>query len=429
MNYDETIEFLYDQFPEYQKVGNVAYKPGLGNIVGFDEYLGHPHTSYKCIHVAGTNGKGSVSHSLAAVLQANGYKVGLYTSPHLKNFTERIRVDGQEVTRDFVCQFVERNFDYLRQHSLSFFEVTTGMAFEYFKCQNVDYAVFEVGLGGRLDSTNVITPVLSVITNIGLDHTAMLGNTLAEIAAEKGGIIKPQVPVVVGERDAETDTVFERIAQKQNAEIWFAPDYFSVVESVENEEFAQFKIVDKNGNRSVVRYSLTGLCQQKNVVTVLTCVEALRKAGVLLRDADVADGLRNVQSLTKLVGRWQKIASDPTVIIDTGHNAHAVRYVAEQLRQCAARYEAVHIVWGMSSDKHPENVLRLLPQNAHYYFTQADTHRAVPADDLCAIGNSLGMDCRAFASVREAYDAARRSATPRDMILVGGSNFVVAEIL
>lgn len=429
MNYDEILDFLYKQFPEYQKVGNKAYKVGLENIKAFDDYLGNPHLCYKCIHVAGTNGKGSVSHSIAAVLQSAGYKVGLYTSPHIKNFTERIRVNGEEVARDFVCDFVNRHFDFMKDKSLSFFEVTTAMAFEYFKFQNVDFAIIEVGLGGRLDSTNIITPILSVITNIGFDHMAILGNSLAEIAKEKAGIIKNQIPIVIGERNTETDSVFEAKASENNSKIIFAQDRFRIAKYTECEEKIHFKIFDKECMFYDIKFPLSGYCQTKNIITILATIEQLLLQNIEISFESQISGLENVAELTHLVGRWQKISDNPTTIIDTGHNTHAVKYVAEQLGKYSQQYEKVHIVWGMSNDKHPENVLQMMPRNAQYYFTQAESERAVKSDELLAIGQSLNIECEAYKTVKDAYNAARSAASPSDLIFVGGSFFVVAEIL
>ena len=428
-SYDQILNDIYNRFPVYQKVGAVALKPGLGNIQAIMQRLDNPYDKYRTIHVAGTNGKGSVSHTLAAILQSAGYVTGLFTSPHLVDFRERIRVDGCMITKEDVVGFMDRNDMFLNSLSPSFFEITTAMAFDYFQRVGVDVAVIEVGLGGRLDSTNVITPDLSVITNIGLEHTQYLGDTLAKIASEKAGIIKPGRPVVIGERHPETDPVFASKAEEAGSSISFAQDVVHLLDHRVQDDMLCADIEHVSGEKFSVKYSLTGLCQTRNILTVLAAVDELRAAGYVIPDQAVAEGLANVQNLTGLVGRWQKIASRPDVIIDTGHNAHGVRLLAQQLEECRSQYIHTHIVWGMCNDKEPEKVMALLPRHARYYFTQAAIDRATPASELYEIGLSLGLDCHFYPTVAQAVSRARRNAEPADLVFIGGSNFVVAEAL
>lgn len=431
MTYEKILEDIYNRFPVYQQVGAVALKPGLGNILRIDERLGHPHHKFKTIHVAGTNGKGSVSHTLAAILQSAGYVTGLFTSPHLVDFRERIRIDGCMIPKECVVEFMDRNDMFLNDLQPSFFEITTAMALDYFERVGVDVAVIEVGLGGRLDSTNIITPDLSVITNIGLEHTQYLGDTLGKIAGEKAGIIKPGVPVVIGERNPETDPVFIAKAQEQGSEIFFAEDMAKVLSHKEDkgQMVAQVEHAGQQPAREH-RFSLTGLCQTRNLLTVLAAVDVLKKQGYDITELDIREGMADVQGLTGLMGRWQKIGMRPDIIVDTGHNAHGVKILSEQLEEQFSKYIHVHIVWGMCNDKEPEKVLSLLPRDARYYFTQANnTRRATPASELYEIGQKLGLNCHFYPTVAQAMDRARRYAEPADLIFVGGSNFIVGEVI
>lgn len=431
MTYEKILEDIYNRFPVYQQVGAVALKPGLGNILRIDERLGHPHHKFKTIHVAGTNGKGSVSHTLAAILQSAGYVTGLFTSPHLVDFRERIRIDGCMIPKECVVEFMDRNDMFLNDLQPSFFEITTAMALDYFERVGVDVAVIEVGLGGRLDSTNIITPDLSVITNIGLEHTQYLGDTLGKIAGEKAGIIKPGVPVVIGERNPETDPVFIAKAQEQGSEIFFAEDMAKILSHKEDkgQMVAQVEHAGQQPAREH-RFSLTGLCQTRNLLTVLAAVDVLKKQGYDITELDIREGMADVQGLTGLMGRWQKIGMRPDIIVDTGHNAHGVKILAEQLEEQFSKYIHVHIVWGMCNDKEPEKVLSLLPRDARYYFTQANnTRRATPASELYEIGQKLGLNCHFYPTVTQAMDRARRYAEPADLIFVGGSNFIVGEVI
>lgn len=400
MNYGETLEYLYAKTPMYQKKGDVAYKEGLDNILRLDGIFGHPHHAYKTIHIAGTNGKGSVSHTLAAILQSAGYKTGLYTSPHLKDFSERIRVNGKPVDKHFVSRFVEKAKPYIEEIKPSFFEITTIMAFEWFRRQKVDVAVIETGLGGRLDSTNIIRPVLSIITNVSMDHVNLLGNTIEKIAAEKAGIIKEGIPVVVGEADETTRPIYE--AKSPN--IIFAEDF-------------EYPDVD---------YELKGYCQAKNKRTIQAALEVLRLEFDLNREA-VENGFAHVVELTGLQGRWQKLGDNPAIIADTGHNEGAIKYISEQLIDYDC--DTLRIVFGMVNDKDVSTVLSLMPKHAVYYFTAAGIERALPAEDLKNIAQAYGLSGKSYATVKEAYTAAKKDASAQDLIFVGGSNFVVAEIL
>ena len=426
MTYSEAIQYLYDSAPAFHLVGADAYKPGLDNVLALMEQFGNPHTKFRSIHVAGTNGKGSTSHLIAAVLQTAGYKVGLYTSPHLVDFRERIRINGQPIPKEKVVAFAERILDFRFQISgfkYSFFELTTALAFDYFAREQVDIAVVEVGLGGRLDATNIITPLVSVITNIGFDHTEFLGHTLKDIAREKAGIIKPGVPCVIGETDPETEPVFIEAA-KQNGlwgeglettdcRIWFAD---------------QCGYMRKRRQREAPECQLKGLYQDKNQQTAYIALQVLRNYTpytLHLTPYTISEGFANVGTLTGLRGRWEVLRDKPLTICDTGHNSHGIKYVAEQLRALNIKHSTLHIVFGMVNDKDIDIVLNLLPKDAQYYFTQAKTHRAIPASEL-QVKFGAGQ---AFPTVIEAVQAAQKEATDEDIIFIGGSNYVVGEAL
>lgn len=406
MTYTEAIDYLYAHAPMFQAHGRRAYKSGLDTTLALDAHFGHPHRAYRTIHIAGTNGKGSTSHLLASVLQCAGYKVGLYTSPHLRDFCERIRVDGAAIPHERVAAFVADHRSLIDTLQPSFFEITTALAFLYFAERQVDVAVIEVGLGGRLDCTNIITPALSIITNISLDHTDILGDTIEKIAAEKAGIIKQRVPVVVGETQAETAPIF--VAQAANAH---APIIFA----------------DQLPRTALPLCALHGHYQAKNLKTVLAAIEQLQQCGFDIAPQAIADGLLQVVERTHLQGRWQTLSENPTIICDTGHNAGGIRYVVEQLRQ--QKYEHLHIVFGMVKDKNIDAVLQMLPREATYYFTQAHIPRALDATLLQQQALSYGLCGSAYSDTRSALDAARRTATPDDLIFVGGSNYVIAEII
>lgn len=393
----------------FQQVGAGAYKEGLENTRALDAHFRHPHEHFHSLHIAGTNGKGSCSHTLAAILQSAGYRVGLYTSPHLVDFRERIRVNGQPISEDYVIRFVEEERAFFEPLSPSFFELTTAMAFKYFAVEKVDVAVVEVGLGGRLDCTNIIHPDLCIITNISLDHTQFLGHTLAQIAGEKAGIIKPGIPVVIGETTPETRPVFYQKAQEEGAPIHWAEE-----EGHEN---------DYPG----LSFELKGLYQEKNRRTLLTALPILKEIGYRLTENDIRQGFAHVVELTGLMGRWQKLQDSPTLICDTGHNTGGIAYIAQQLR--AQPCHRLHIVLGMVNDKDIRGVLALLPHEADYYFTQASVKRALPADELARLGTEAGLKGEAFANVPAAVRAAQKRSLPEDLIFVGGSTFVVADLL
>ncbi|MBR3733784.1 MAG: bifunctional folylpolyglutamate synthase/dihydrofolate synthase [Bacteroidaceae bacterium] len=425
MNYRETIQYLYDCVPMFQNVGAQGYKEGLANTLALDEHLGHPHRNYRTIHVAGTNGKGSCSHTIAAILQSAGYKVGLYTSPHLVDFRERIRVNGQMISEDYVVRFVAEQRPFFEPLQPSFFEVTTAMAFKYFEEQRVDIAVIEVGLGGRLDCTNIITPILSVITNISFDHTQFLGHTLAAIAAEKAGIIKAGVPVIVGETNAETKPVFLAKAEEVNAPIVFAEDSGEILSF--EQDFAHATLLYNTRTMSELRGELCGYCQEKNTNTVLHALTALRQAGLRFEEPDVRRGFAHVCELTGLMGRWQRLSTSPTVICDTGHNEGGFAYIVRQLE--AQPCHTMRIVFGMVSDKDVTTILAMLPKNAVYYFTQASVKRALSADDMRQKAALCGLSGHSYPTVSEAYNAALSDAEADDFVYVGGSSYVVADLL
>lgn len=407
MTYQQTIDYLFHVTPVFEKVGAGAYKEGLSNTWAMDEHFGHPHRQFNTIHVAGTNGKGSCSHTIAAILQSAGYKVGLYTSPHLVDFRERIRVNGLMVSEEYVIDFVENERAFFEPLHPSFFELTTAMAFKYFAEQHVDIAVIEVGLGGRLDCTNIITPVLSIITNISFDHTQFLGNTLAEIAAEKAGIIKQGVPVVVGETTPETLPVFKAKAQEVHAPLNLAEQY---------EPDCDFD------------FELKGSYQDKNKRTILCAMHCLQE---LLEMEDVhgaiAQGMAHVCELTGLVGRWQTLRQQPLVVCDTGHNVGGWTYLSEQIK--AQKCRQLRIVFGMVDDKDINTVMEMLPKDAVYYFTQASTHRAIPVGKVMEYATSHGLRGNGFNNVKDAYHQALQDASTEDFIFVGGSSYVVADLL
>ncbi|MCF0255929.1 bifunctional folylpolyglutamate synthase/dihydrofolate synthase [Bacteroides heparinolyticus] len=408
MDYQDTLTYLYNSTPMFQQVGGSAYKEGLENTLALDEHFGHPHRKFRTIHVAGTNGKGSCSHTIAAILQEAGYSVGLYTSPHLVDFRERVRVNGQPIPEEYVIRFVEEERCFFEPLHPSFFELTTAMAFRYFADVEIDVAVIEVGLGGRLDCTNIIHPDLCIITNISLDHTQFLGNTLPQIAREKAGIIKSGIPVVIGETTPETKSVFQKRAGEVNAPIYFA---------------------EENGREDYpgIEYELKGLYQKKNSRTILTALPLLKEAGYRLDEQSVRRGFAHVTELTGLMGRWQKLQNHPTLICDTGHNVGGITYIVEQLKQQA--FHNLHIIIGMVNDKDIQGVLALLPEDAIYYFTQASVKRALPANDLQKLAESAGLKGNCYPDVPSAVRAAQEKSLPEDFIFVGGSSFIVADLL
>ena len=405
MTYQDTLNWMFSQLPMYQRQGKTAFKKDLSNTLKLAEHLNNPENKFKSVHVAGTNGKGSTSHILASVLQEAGYKVGLYTSPHLKDFRERIKINGQEVSKHFVIGFIKRNKGFFEANKLSFFEMTVGMAFDYFAKQNVDIAVVEVGLGGRLDSTNIVTPEVSIITNIGLDHTQFLGDTLEAIAFEKGGIIKPNIPVVIGETQKETAPVFKSLAKSCDSEILFADQLVS----------------------EVYKSDLIGSYQSKNIKTVVQTVKQLQGKGFKISKKNIKQGLLKVVKNTGLLGRWQILKERPKVVCDTGHNREGLIYVMQQLSN--ETFESLHIVFGVVNDKDLRSILDLLPKKATYYFCKPNIPRGLDAEELQQTFSSYKLKGRAYKSVNEAYNSALNNARKDDFIYVGGSTFVVAEII
>lgn len=424
MNYQETLTYLYNSAPLFQQVGSAAYKEGLENTYTLDEYFGHPHRRFRTIHIAGTNGKGSCSHTLAAILQSAGYRVGLYTSPHLVDFRERIRINGTPVSQQFVIEFVEKHRHFFEPLHPSFFELTTAMAFLYFAEQAVDIAVIEVGLGGRLDCTNIIQPDLSLITNISFDHVQFLGNTLAQIAGEKAGIIKPHTPVVIGETTPETKPVFLDKALSVDAPIIFAEEEHLLYNASHE---ANGNYLYQTADYADLKGELGGLCQEKNTNTLLSALRQLKQTGYRFSETDVRNGFAHVCELTGLQGRWQRLANHPTVICDTGHNVGGIRYIAEQLSR--QHYDRLRIVIGMVNDKDIRGVLALLPTDASYYFTQASVKRALPAEEVQKQASAFGLKGNAYPNVKIALKEALAQSGPQDLIFIGGSSFIVADLL
>ncbi len=424
MNYQETLNYLYNSTPVFEHVGAVAYKEGLQNTLALDKHFNHPHANFKTIHIAGTNGKGSCSHSLASILQEAGYKVGLYTSPHLVDFRERIRVNGQCISKERVVKFVKDERKFFEPLHPSFFELTTALAFKYFDEQKVDIAIIEVGLGGRLDCTNIISPILSIITNISFDHTQFLGDTLAKIAAEKAGIIKKGVPVIIGEANEETRPVFQSKANEVNSVIVFAEDNAIVTSSS--------PIVDGGrrynlSNNSTLVGELSGDYQERNMNTILCACNILKQMNIIKNDDIIAKGLTNICKNTGLLGRWQTIQNNPTVVCDTGHNVGGWNYLAPQIKrqQC----NQLRIVFGMVDDKDINSVMFLLPKNAIYYWTQAESKRAIKAERVAEIANKHDLRGEIFDNVEVAYTKALQDSNKDDFVFVGGSSYIVADLL
>ncbi|WP_046242525.1 bifunctional folylpolyglutamate synthase/dihydrofolate synthase [Hymenobacter terrenus] len=430
MTYSETLSYLYEQLPMFQRVGAAGYKKGLGNTLALAEALGHPEGQFRSVHVAGTNGKGSSSHLLAAVLQAAGYKVGLYTSPHLREFTERIRVNGQELSPNYLVQWVARWRPLFETVEPSFFEMCVALAFSYFAEQRVDLAIVEVGLGGRFDSTNIITPLVSLITNISYDHQALLGNTLPEIAGEKAGIIKPSVPVVVSQTQPEVAAVFEREAAAKLAHLVFADQIYQATFSAESSPETGLRplSVTQHGRPYLpnAELGLPGDYQQYNLPGVLATLDELRALGFRVTEAAVRTGLRQVTALTGLRGRWSIIGRRPLVVCDTGHNAAGLGFVVAQLRRLP--HQQLHLVIGTVNDKDVASMLALLPAEGTYYFCAATIPRALPAEELAQQAATVGLPGKAYDSVAAAVAAARAAAGPDDAVFIGGSTFVVAEV-
>ncbi len=423
MTYTDTIQYLYNRLPVFHHVGAAAYKPGFDNTIQLMNALDNPQTKYRTIHIAGTNGKGSVSNMLAAILQTAGYKVGLYTSPHLVHFGERIRVNGEMIDQQYVVDFVENNKDVFSTIEPSFFEATMAMAFNYFAHSKVDVAIIEVGLGGRLDSTNIIHPDLSVITNISFDHVGFLGDTLEKIAFEKAGIIKSSTPVVIGEVLPETRPVFEQKALNENAVIYFAEEQFNVT----FKEYLDAKMLVEINNKLLIKCGLCGIYQLKNIATTFSAIEQLNALGYGISEMNILKGFENVVEITGLQGRWQTLQDHPTIVCDTAHNVGGIQFVVDQLK--TQRYNKLRIVIGMVNDKDVSSVLNLLPKNAVYYFTQANIVRALSCDELKLKAQNFGLNGVAFNAVKLAVEEAISQSDPEDFVFIGGSNFIVGDAL
>lgn len=427
MNYRETIAYLYEQLPMFSKQGESAYKKDLTNTLLLCEKLRNPQQHFKTIHIAGTNGKGSTSHMLAAILQTAGYKTGLYTSPHLKDFRERIKVNGNLCSEEFIVSFTEQMIPAIQSIQPSFFEITVAMAFDYFSKQQVDIAVIETGLGGRLDSTNIILPELSVITNIGWDHMNLLGNTLEAIASEKAGIIKKNIPVVIGEVIPETKSVFENSAKQNSAPIIFAQEQFSLFKYQQTLETLTVTIKNNNsGLHETYTLDLPGLYQTNNLITVLTSIQQLNKNGWNLQESVVQKALAHTKKVTGLHGRWELLQQQPNVIADVAHNEAGIQQLLQQI--AISQYRHLHLVFGMVKDKDADTVLKLLPKQASYYFTQAHIPRALAADILLEKASIFGLKGKTYSQVNEAVRAAIQQAGKNDLIVVCGSVFLIAEI-
>lgn len=432
MNYTKTLDYLYQQLPMFHRVGSAAYKANLDNTIAICRLLGNPENKFKSIHIAGTNGKGSTSHMLASVLQAAGYRTGLYTSPHLKDFRERIKINGKMIPKGYVVDFVEKHrndFDRIRP---SFFEWTVGLAFNYFAEQKVDIAVIEVGLGGRLDSTNVITPELCVITNISYDHMALLGNTLPKIAAEKAGIIKPGTPVVIGEAKGQVKKVFIEKAKKEKAPLFFSLEEYKVVNlrTVAHHASPLLRLDIQRKNRPVLKNlecELAGSYQRKNIPTVIKAVDLLNEKGFGISEKAFRKGISKVVAQTGLLGRWQMLSRKPLTIADTGHNEAGIKEVLSQIE--ATPHKKLHFVLGMMNDKDVSAILEMLPRSAIYYFCKASIPRALDQNELMQKAKEAGLKGRSYPSVNDALKAAQEAAKPTDLIFVGGSTFVVAEVV
>ncbi len=431
MEYADILETLYGMMPDFGQVGAGAYKPGLERIAAFNRYLGSPDRSFLTVHIAGTNGKGSVSHMLASVLQSAGYRTGLYTSPHITDFRERIRVDGAMIPEKEVVRFAEEHMDRMRGLNLSFFEATVGMAFEWFERSDVEVAVIETGLGGRLDATNIINPAISIITNIGLEHTAFLGDSIEAIAREKAGIIKREVPVVIGQHDAASDPIFIEAARKAGADLFFAEDLVSVTGIKESEIGAPtrtYAMKLSNGDEMSLAIDLPGDYQRHNLITALAAIHVMNcKDPVSISRRAIREGLATAATSTGLRGRWEIAGQNPLVVFDTGHNAHGIKEVVSQIEK--QKYHNLYMVLGFADDKDLDAILPLLPREAHYIFTSASSRRSMPAGHLAEAAAGAGLKGEVVPKVCDAMSRVRKMAAPDDMIFIGGSTFVVAECI
>ncbi len=429
LSYPEAEKFLFEQLPVFERNGGEAYKPGLNTATTIDNFFNNPHKEYKTVHIAGTNGKGSVSNFLASILQQAGFRTGLFTSPHILDFKERIRVNGEKISEDFVKDFVNKyieKFSYLKP---TFFELTTAMCFEYFRFKKVDIAIIETGMGGRLDSTNIITPILSVITNIALDHCQFLGNTLKDIAKEKAGIIKKGVPVIIGESDNRTNSVFLEKASQTESPVILASNKLQATAGGLDENGNQIFNIFKCGEPFLpgIRCAQTGIYQQKNIVSAVAAIEQLQNLGIKISKDDIYSGFENVNRNTGFYGRWQIIDNKPLTVCDTGHNPAGMKYVCEQLS--AQKFKTLRMVIGFVADKDVATILKMLPKNAVYYFCNANTKRALPAENLKFTALDYGLSGSSYSSPKEALKAAKSDSEKDDFIFLGGSNYVVAEAL
>ncbi|MFD2520640.1 bifunctional folylpolyglutamate synthase/dihydrofolate synthase [Emticicia soli] len=435
MTYEETIDYLYAMLPVFHREGAKAFKPGLSNTLAMCEYLGNPHKKFRSIHIAGTNGKGSTSHYMAAILQSAGYKTGLYTSPHLKDYTERFRIDGVSIEKAKVVAFVKEHKLFIEELRPSFFELSVAIAFDFFAKENVDIAVIEVGLGGRLDSTNIIMPELSMITNIGFDHMDVLGNTLPKIATEKAGIIKHNIPVVISESHLETKSVFIQKSQQEKAPIFFAEDAFRVVENDKkfSDNLSLTVDVYKHDKKIFdgLRSQLIGIYQLKNLTGVFQAVSILKEIGFVISDSALAKGIEEVVALTRLKGRWQVLYNKPLTICDTGHNEHGLQIALNQIDKLfdsGYLNGKKHFILGFVKDKNVKEILQLFPKDASFYFCEANSPRSMPAENLIKIAESIGITGYSILSVNDSLKKVREIASENDFIYVGGSTFVVAEL-
>ena len=433
MNYQQTLDYMYSRLPMFQRIGSAAYKANLDNTVALCKLLGNPEREFKTIHVAGTNGKGSTSHLIASILQCSGYKVGLYTSPHLKDFRERIKINGEKIPEQVVTQFIE---DHIvpavnNQLELSFFEMTVGLAFDYFAKENVDVAVIEVGLGGRLDSTNVIIPELSIITNISFDHKALLGNSIEAIAKEKAGIMKPSIPVIIGEKQEESKHVFIEKSAAINAPLIFASDVYKAtnIRHLKTEKLVLTMDIMRKGNLffSNIESELLGLYQQKNIPTVICAVDELRKKDFYIPESCLRNGIKNVINKTGLLGRWQILNEHPLTIADTGHNEAGIKEVLAQI--ASTKHKQIHFVLGMVNDKDISTILSLLPKEAIYYFAKASIPRALDAEELASQAAIHQLKGNVYSTILEAFESAKTNAHEDDLVFIGGSTFTVAEVI
>lgn len=428
MTYQQTLDYLFARLPMFQRVGAAAYKANLDNTNKIVDLLGKPHQKLKCVHIAGTNGKGSSSHMIASVLQQAGYKTGLYTSPHLIDFRERIKINGKMIPKNYIVDFVEKYKDEFEKIEPSFFEWTVGLAFDYFAKEEVDVAVIEVGLGGRLDSTNVITPKVSLITNISYDHMNLLGDTLEKIAAEKAGIIKARIPVVVSQYQSESGPLFNAVAKELKTTVQFADKNYKVLDHKLKDGYLNTSILNKVTNTSInLDLDLTGTYQLKNVLGVLNTLDVIERSGFIIEQNDIKKGLKQVVKTTGLEGRWQTISEKPLMIADTGHNEDGIKNVIANLK--TIEYAHLHFVFGTVNDKDVSKILELLPKEATYYFTKANIPRALDENELFEKAQKIKLKGKAFSTVKEAIEAAKKAAKKNDLILIGGSTFIVGDAL